>query len=141
MYQEIINDHLFPFVANKFQYKAKLHQDNDSKHTSAICRNALENLKIRWIKSPPKSPDLNPIEWVWADLKRHVRKKFCSSQEEVIMAVKEFWLQMTPMYCGNFINHLKKVSYDFTAIRYHNKILLFKVIKEVIKKHGEWSNH
>ena len=34
------------------------------------------------VKSPPKSPDLNPIEWVWADLKRFVRKKFCTNEKD-----------------------------------------------------------
>ncbi len=36
MYREKINDHLFPFVAQTHKYKAKLHQDNDSKHSSAL---------------------------------------------------------------------------------------------------------
>ena len=107
MYREIINDHLFPFVAQTHKYKAKLHQDNDRKHSSAICTSALKNLNIQWIKSPPKSPDLNPIEWVWSDLKR-----FCSCEEDLIKAVEDFWNQMTPQYCGNFINHLKKVVWE-----------------------------
>ena len=48
-YREVIYDYLFPFVAEKFNYKAKLHQDNDPKHKSAICTNALENLGIKWV--------------------------------------------------------------------------------------------
>ena len=113
MYREIINKHLFPFVAKNFNYKAKLHQYNDRKHTSIICTSALENLNINWVKSPPQSPDLNPIEWVWADFKKFVRKHFCSSEKELIIAVQQFWEQMTPMYCTNFINHLRKVNFFF----------------------------
>ena len=103
MYREIINTHLFPFVAENFNYNAKQHQDNDRKHSSRICTEALKNVNIDWVKSPPQSPDLNPIEWVWVDLKRYVRKQFCSSEKELITAVKQFWGKMTPMYCSNFI--------------------------------------
>ena len=111
IYREIINDQLFPFVAQNYDYKAKLHQDNDSKHSSRICSDALKNWDIQWVKSPPKSPDLNPIEWVWADLKKKVRKRLCTCEQDLIQAVKEFWQKMTPQYCIQFINHLKIVSY------------------------------
>ncbi len=69
--------------------------------------------------TPPKSPDLNPIEWVWSDLKRFDRKRLCSCEQDLIQAVKEFWDLMTPQYCGNFINHMKKV------------VCLIKVIKKL----------
>ncbi len=48
-YREVINDHLFPFIGKKFNYDAKLHQDNDTKHNSKICTDALKNLNINWV--------------------------------------------------------------------------------------------
>jgi hypothetical protein len=48
-YREIINSHLFPFVGKKFNYAAKLHQDNDSKHKSKICVDALKGCNINWV--------------------------------------------------------------------------------------------
>ena len=62
------------------------------------------------MRSPPKSPDLNPIELVWADMKKFVRKQRCKTINDVIKAVKHFWKKLTPKYCTNFINHLKKVN-------------------------------
>jgi hypothetical protein len=70
MYREIINDHLFPFVAQTHEYKAKLHQDNESKHSSAICTEALKNFNIKWIKSPPKSHRMGMVR-----LKKICQKK------------------------------------------------------------------
>ena len=49
LYKEIIDDHLFPFVAEKFNYKAPLHQDNDSKHSSKLCQKSLRDLRIPWV--------------------------------------------------------------------------------------------
>ena len=48
-YREIINDYLFPFVGKKFNYEANLHHDNDTKHKSKICIDALKNYNINWV--------------------------------------------------------------------------------------------
>jgi hypothetical protein len=48
-YREVIYDHLFPFIGKKFNYKAKLHQDNDTNHKSGICTDALKDLEINWV--------------------------------------------------------------------------------------------
>ena len=37
-------------------------QDNDPKHTSKLAQKTFTELNINWWKTPPKSPDLNPIE-------------------------------------------------------------------------------
>lgn len=42
------------------------------------------------MKSPPNSPDLNPIEWVWSDLKNYVRSKVCKTESELVNAIFEF---------------------------------------------------
>ena len=37
----------------------RLIQENDAKHTSDICSDAISVNNIEWIKIPPYSPDLN----------------------------------------------------------------------------------
>ncbi len=123
MYDQIIKKCIFPFSARKYHYNCYLHQDNDAKHTSKLCSRTIKQLKIKWIKSPPLSPDLNPIELVWSDMKRFIRKRFCSSVAELKQAVKDFRHEiMTPEYCAKYIFRMKKV------------------IEIVIKKKGAWSN-
>jgi hypothetical protein len=51
LYKDIINEYLFPFVAEKYNYKVTLHQDNDPKHNSKLCKETLVNNNIKWVKT------------------------------------------------------------------------------------------
>jgi transposase len=123
LYREIMADYLLPFMAQKYNMDCYLHQDNDPKHTSKICKKFIIENGIKWIKSPAKSPDLNPIEQVWAEMKNFIRHRHCKTPEDVAGAIHEFQEDCTKEKCQKYINHLKKV------------------IKIVISKDGDWSNH
>ena len=47
-------------------------QDNDPKHCSAIARDFYMENDIDWWKIPPESPDLNPIQYIWHELKEYI---------------------------------------------------------------------
>ena len=44
-------------------------QDNDPKHTSKYAKKWMEAHDIKWYTTPAESPDLNPIELIWHELK------------------------------------------------------------------------
>jgi uncharacterized coiled-coil protein SlyX len=66
-------------------------QDNDPKHKSTIVRTWLFNHGIQCIDFPPYSPDLNPIEHLWADLARRVEQFQADTMEELQDIVAEEW--------------------------------------------------
>jgi hypothetical protein len=66
-------------------------QDNDPKHKSNVVRTWLFNHGVQCLNFPPYSPDLNPIENLWADLARRVEKFQCPTMEELQDVVAKEW--------------------------------------------------
>ena len=44
-------------------------QDNDPKHTSRVAKAFFDQHGVNWWRTPPESPDANPIENLWHELK------------------------------------------------------------------------
>ena len=85
-------------------------QDNDPKHTSRRVRAFFEENGIEWWKTPPESPDLNPIENLWHELKEYIRREVKPKiKDELISGIKEFWRKVDIQKCRKYIGHLRKV--------------------------------
>jgi transposase len=90
--RNILNDHLIQSARRLFP---RTHwwflQDNDPKHTSIPVRTWLHNKGVQCLDFPPYSPDLNPIENLWNDLKRRVESRNPSTLAELEQHLKEEW--------------------------------------------------
>jgi len=65
---------------------------------------------INWWRTPPESPDLNPIELVWGSLKQYLRNHFKPKNlSELQEGISTFWQTLTPAVCRRYISHLRKV--------------------------------
>ena len=49
--------------------------DNDPKHISKFVAKWLKDNKVKVLEWPSQSPDINPIEHFWAELKMRVRAR------------------------------------------------------------------
>jgi transposase len=97
MYKNILSDNLIP--------SAKLHfaaippaleqwhflHDNDPKHTSRVVKEWLHNNGVSMIDFPPYSPDLNPIENLWAKMAREVEERRCETVDELQDTIADVW--------------------------------------------------
>ena len=65
-YVEVLESGIVPF-----SYKFYIHAGQRSQ--TYIKSSKIEDHSINWWKTPPESPDLNPIENLWHELKEFIR--------------------------------------------------------------------
>lgn len=70
--------------------------DNDPKHTSKKAKNYLANQNYSVLEWPSQSPDLNPIENLWEQVKKAIyyRVDRASSLDDVFLIVQEEWAKI-----------------------------------------------
>lgn len=83
--------------------KLILQQDNASCHTANIAEAYLARNNFTVLPWPPLSPDLSPIETVWAYMARTLRNRTFRNNAELWTAVKSVWRsipgqQITDLY-------------------------------------------
>jgi len=66
-------------------------QDNDPKHKSKLVQGWISSKGIDCLDWPPYSPDLNPIENLWASLKKRVETENARTTAELKEAVIKHW--------------------------------------------------
>ena len=110
-YQSILKNYLVPFIQTVYPESHRFMQDNDPKHVSRSTIQFMNDENINYWPTPPESPDLNPIENLWAGLKRYIRKtKKPRNKQQLIEGIKESWRDhVTPELCNKYINHLMNV--------------------------------
>ncbi len=79
--------------------------DNLSAHKVAGVRAAIELVGARLIYLPPYSPDLNPIEQVFAKLRRLLQSAAERTIEALWSRIGEVLDSFSPAECSNYIRH------------------------------------
>ena len=70
----------------------------------------IEENNINYWPTPAESPDLNPIEMIWHELKSYLRRFVKpTNKEQLVNGIQEFWQTVTPEKCQRYIGHLRKV--------------------------------
>ena len=75
LFVEILNSSLLPSIHALYPNGHRLMQDNDPKHTSGYASQWMVDHGVNWWKTPPESPDINPIENLWHELKEYIRRE------------------------------------------------------------------
>ena len=109
-YVSILEQAFLPFLRYVSPDGHRFVQDNDPKHTSKrsvafFCQNG-----VNWFKTPPESPDLNPIENLWLEMKEYLRREVKPhNKAELVAGIEQFGGSVTAEECRRYIRHLRKV--------------------------------
>ncbi|KAK4516069.1 uncharacterized protein ATC70_011030 [Mucor velutinosus] len=133
LYKEILQDKLeqtIAFSVEKLGFSREqviFQQDNDPKHTSNLVKDYLQEQSYQVMEWPPQSPDLNPIENMWALLERRLNEYETTTKgmnELYYEGVTEIWYdQMKPEECKKVIESMPQR------------------IAAVIKAKGKWTKY
>ncbi|KAG2469759.1 TCB1 transposase, partial [Polypterus senegalus] len=83
-------------------------QDNNPKHTAKISKKWLQDNSVNVLEWPSQSPDLNPIEHLWRDLKMAVHRRFPSNLMELERCCKEEWAKLAKDRCAKLVASYSK---------------------------------
>ena len=69
LFVEVLRKGLLPFLRRVYPSGHCFMQDNDPKHRSRLAQAFLAENVVNWWQTPQESPDANPIENLWHELK------------------------------------------------------------------------
>ena len=105
-YKEILESNLKKDLTNTgcliFQ------EDSSRVHTAMKVRNWLDSKNIVKLEWPTHSPDLNPIENLWAILKYKLRRRTVKTKKELIYWVKREWKEIPKQKIENLIDSIPR---------------------------------
>ena len=115
-YIEVLENYLLPFI-NDLENKNNciFQNDNAPIHTAKITKKQKENNNITVLLWPAQNPDLNPIENLWDELDRKIRKHkpLPKNKNELWQILQKEQLKLDKLIYTNLIdsmpNHIATV--------------------------------
>lgn len=75
VYQGILEQQLLPWARQEFGNNFRCQDGNASVHRAWLGRNFLQEQEVNALQQPSLSPDINPIEHLWDELGRAIRRR------------------------------------------------------------------
>lgn len=111
IYIEMLENYLLPFIndlENKNDYTFQ--EDNAPIHTAKIAKKWKNDNNIKSLPWPAQSPDLNPIENLWDELERQVRKHkpLPKNPDNLWEILQEEWLKIDENKYKNLVDSMPR---------------------------------
>ncbi|CAK9820113.1 Transposable element Tcb1 transposase [Anthophora quadrimaculata] len=123
MYLNILKEHLLQ-SAEKFGIKDNFmfQQDNDPKHKATIVREWILYNTPHYLVTPPQSPDINPIEHLWAEIKKNIRKSPPRNRDELKQRFIEEWEKIPSDFTEKLVKSMsKRLKAIISSKGYHTR--------------------
>jgi len=107
-YCNIMEKIMLPYATEQMPVGWILQQDNDPKHTSKKAKQFFEDNNISVLEWPAQSPDLNPIENLWSELKASVGQYKISNKDQLWDVVQREWAAICVEKCQRLIDSMPR---------------------------------
>ncbi len=109
MYRELLSENLLPSArALKMKRGWVFQHDNDPKHTTRPMKEWLRKKHFKVLEWPSQSPDLNPIENLWRELKVRVAQRQPQNITALEETCMEEWAKIPATVCENLVKTYRK---------------------------------
>ena len=82
-------------------------QDGAPCHRSKVAKTFLTENRIKVVDWPGNSPDLNPVENLWTNMKNTVFEKHPSSAKDLVKVIKEVLVkEISEEFCRNLVHSM-----------------------------------
>lgn len=111
-YIEILEKNLLPYIDDKFNGKGYHFQDdNATVHTAKAVVDWFQENEIKILENwPSQSPDLNPIEHLWAELEKRIKKlkKKPKNKKELFKVLQKEWKDIGKEFYKKLISSMPR---------------------------------
>ncbi|KAK5975268.1 Transposable element Tcb2 transposase [Trichostrongylus colubriformis] len=108
LYCRIIERCYIPFKSKVYNGFCRLVQDNAPPHKSRYTSDKFKNWGVDTLAWPAESPDLNPIELIWGNMKKMIRKQGIGNLDALKVAIAQYWDTLTPEICSRYVAGIRK---------------------------------
>lgn len=108
VYTNIMQTVMLPYAQEEMPLKWIMMQDNDPKHTSKLAKNWFSSNRVKLLEWPAQSPDLNPIENLWGDVKEAVFNAKPRNVEELWRVVQSAWSAIPLERCQRLVDSMPR---------------------------------
>ena len=103
-YKEILDETLLQTTQDlRLGWRFIFQQDNNPRHTAKTTQEWFRNKSLNVLEWPSQSPDLNPIEHLWRDLKMAVQWCSPSNLTELEGICREEWETLPKYRCAKLV--------------------------------------
>jgi hypothetical protein len=109
VYKNILEENLLQSadklcIADEFWFQ----QDNDPKHKSKYAMKYFDEAVVECIDWPSQSPDMNPIEHIWREMKYKLRNMTASSIDERKLQIQDVWYEISTKKTAKLVDSMPR---------------------------------